>query len=150
MNKSRMKKKIEENLKKKEDDKIKGIEKANLIQRKARIAEYKNKLRLEELEDKEKKIQDFKTQRDKLTKQRIETSIEIKKKKEAMLIKFNDFIKKNKEISPEAIKEVFPDDEELYYKVKELKRKQKEEEEKIKKNLEEQRMNKEGEENAAK
>jgi hypothetical protein len=77
-----MKKKMEEeNMIKKEEERIKNIEKNNMIQRKMRIAEYKNKLRMDEIEEKDKKIQDFKTQKEKLTQQRIDTSIEIQKKK---------------------------------------------------------------------
>lgn len=110
-----------------------------------RIAEYQNQLRMEELEEKEKKMKEFKNQREKLTQQRIETSIGIQKKKDEILRKFDNLMKQNKEIDPQTIKEVFPDDEELYNKVIEMKKKQKEEEEKIKKQLEEQR-NKEKEE----
>ena len=134
-----MKKRMEEeNLLKKEQEKIKNIEKANLIKRKMKIAEYQNKLKMNELEEKEKKIQMFKIQREKLAQQRIETSIGIEKKKEAILKKFDNLMKQNKEIDPETIKDVFPDDEELIKKVTELKKKQKIEEEKIKKKLEEQ------------
>ena len=140
------KKKLEEdNLMKKEEERIKNLEKSNLIQRKMRIAEYQNQLRMEELEEKEKKMKEFKNQREKLTQQRIETSIGIQKKKDEILRKFDNLMKQNKEIDPQTIKEVFPDDEELYNKVIEMKKKQKEEEEKIKKQLEEQR-NKEKEE----
>ena len=130
---------------KKEEERIKNLEKSNLIQRKMRIAEYQNQLRMEELEEKEKKMKEFKNQREKLTQQRIETSIGIQKKKDEILRKFDNLMKQNKEIDPQTIKEVFPDDEELYNKVIEMKKKQKEEEEKIKKQLEEQR-NKEKEE----
>ena len=137
-----MKKKIEEEyLIKKEQEKIKNIEKANLIKRKMKIAEYKNKLKMEELEEKEKKLQEFKIQKEKLAQQRMETSVGIEKKKEAIMKKFDNLMKQNKEIDPQTIKEVFPDDEELYKKVQELKKKQKEEEEKIKKKLEEQIIN---------
>ena len=59
--------------------------------------------------------------------------------------KFENLMKQNKEIDPQTIKEVFPDDEELYNKVKEMKKKQKEEEEKIKKQL----INKDNEKNNA-
>ena len=131
----------EENMIKKEEERIKNIEKNNMIQRKMRIAEYKNKLRMDEIEEKDKKIQDFKTQKEKLTQQRIDTSIEIQKKKDEILKKFDNLMKQNKEIDPQTIKEVFPDDEELFKKVKEMKKKQKEEEEKIKKELEEKKNN---------
>ena len=134
-----MKKKMEEEyFMKKEQEKIKNIEKANLIKRKIKIAEYQNKLKMNELEEKEKKIQMFKIQREKLAQKRIETSIGVEKKKEAILKKFDNLMKQNKEIDPETIKDVFPDDEELIKKVTKLKKKQKIEEEKIRKKLEEQ------------
>ena len=150
-----MKKKLEEeNIMKKEAEKIKSMEKSNLIKRKMKISEYQNKLRMDELEEKNKKIREFKSQRDKLTQQRIETSVGIQKKKEEIIRKFDKLLKQNKEIDPQTIKEVFPDDEELYNKVVEMKKKQKEEEEKIKKQLEEQKNaisgNKEGEQNTNK
>ena len=46
------KNKEEENMIKKEEERIKNIEKANLIMRKNRIAEYKNQLKMDELEEK--------------------------------------------------------------------------------------------------
>ena len=101
-----------------------------------KMAEYQNKLKMTELEEKEKKIKQFKIQQEKLAQQRIETSIGIEKKKEAIMRKFDNLMKQNKEIDPQTIKEVFPDDKELYQKVQEMKKKQKEEEEKIKKQLE--------------
>ena len=48
-------------------------------------------------------------------------------------------MKNNREIEAETIKEIFPEDEELYKKVQEMKKQQKIEEEKIKKQLEEQK-----------
>ena len=58
-----------------------------------------------------------------MAQQRIETSIEIQiqKKKEEILKKFDNLLKQNKEIDPQTIKEVFPDDEELYNKFTEMK-----------------------------
>ena len=49
-------------------------------------------------------------------------SNEIKKQKQKMLEKFDKFMQQNKEIEPETIKKMFPDDEELYKKVEELKK----------------------------
>ena len=80
--------------------------------------------------------------------------LEYRKKKEEIIRKFDKLLKQNKEIDPQTIKEVFPDDEELYNKVVEMKKKQKEKEEKIKKDLEEQKNaisgNKDGEQNTNK
>ena len=89
-----------------------------------------------ELEEKNKKIEEFKIKKAKLTEQRKETSNEIKRQKQLMLEKFDKFMKQNKEIEPKTIKEMFPEDEELYKKVEELKKSQKEKEEKIKQQLE--------------
>ena len=93
---------------------------------------------MEELKEKDKKFKDLKNQKEKLTQQRIETSIEMQKQKEDIIQKFDILTKKNKEIDPETIKQIFPDDEELYNKVVEMKKKQKEKEELLKKKLEEQ------------
>ena len=98
------KKTEEENLMRKEDERIKSIEKSYMIKRKMRVAEYQNKLKMEELDEKEKKIQQFKAQREKLTKQRNDTTIEIQKKKEEILNKFDSLLKQNKEIDPQTIK----------------------------------------------
>ena len=53
-----------------------------------------------------------------------------------MLEKFDKFMQQNKEIEPQTIKQMFPEDEELYKKVQELKKSQKEKEEKIIQQLE--------------
>ena len=50
------------------------------------------------------------------------------------MAKFDKIIKQNKEIEPETIKELFPEDEELYNKIKEMKEKQKQEENKVSEN----------------
>ena len=103
------KKKLEEeNLIKKEEERIKNIEKYNTIQRKMRIAEYQNQLRMDELEEKDKKIQEFKTQREKLTQQRIETSIEIQKKKRRNIEKIRQFNEAKQRNRPRNYKRSIP------------------------------------------
>ena len=108
-------------MKKIEEERVKYIEKNNIIQRKKKMAEYKNKLKINELEEKEKKFQEYKTQRDKLTEKRREASNELQKQKEELLLKFDKLMKQNKEIEPKTIREMFPEDEDLYKKVQELK-----------------------------
>ena len=53
-----------------------------------------------------------------------------------MLLKFDKIMRQKKEIEPKTIKEIFPEDEELYKKVTEMKKRQKEEEKKLKEQLE--------------
>ena len=128
------KKKLEEEkerLKKREEEKVMNIEKARNIARMQRQQEYKNQLRMEELNVKEKKIEDFKKNVERINIQKAQAAIKFQKQKEEVVKKFDQIIKQNKEIEPETIKQLFPDDEELYNKIKEMKEKQKQEEEKI-------------------
>ena len=52
--------------------------------------------------------------------------MKLDKEKEKIINKFDNLMRQNKDITPETIKEMFPDDEELYEKVKGLKEKEKE------------------------
>ena len=131
-----IKKKLEEekeSLKKREEEKIKNIEKARNIARMQRQQEYKNQLRMEELNIKEQKIEDFKKHCEKINQQKAQAAIKFQRQKEEVIKKFDNLMKQHKEIEAETIKELFPDDEELYNKIKEMKEKQKQEEEKMKK-----------------
>ena len=102
-----------------------------MIQRQGRIAAYKNKLRMDELEEKDRKLEDFKNQKEKVNQQRTQAANEIQRQKEEAIEKMEKILAANKEIEPEMIKQFFPEDEVLYNKVKEMKEKQKEEEENI-------------------
>ena len=46
-------------MKKREEEKIKNIEKSYIMKRQKKMEEYKNKLKMTELEEKNKKIEDF-------------------------------------------------------------------------------------------
>ena len=131
-----IKKKLEEekeSLKKREEEKVKNIEKARNIVRMQRQQEYKNQLRMEELNVKEQKIEDFKKQCEKINQQKTQAAIKFQRQKEDIVKKFDNLMKQNREIEPQTIKELFPDDQELYNKIKEMKEKQKQEEDKMKK-----------------
>ena len=119
-------------MKKREEEKIKNIEKARNIARMNRQQEYKNQQRMEELNVKEQKIEDFKKQCEKINQQKAQAAIKFQRQKEEIVKKFDNLMKLNKEIEPETIKELFPDDEELYNKIKEKKEKLKQEQEKVK------------------
>ena len=88
---------------------------------------------MEEINVKEQKIEDFKRQCEKINQQKAQAAIKFQRQKEEVVKKFDNLMKQNKEIEPETIKELFPEDEELYNKIKEMKEKQKQEEEKMKK-----------------
>ena len=96
-----------------------------------RIQDYKNRLKMDELEVKEKKLSEFKLQKEKLAIQRAQASTEVQKQKEEILQKFERLSRQKKEIEPEMIRELFPGDVELYRNVLEMKKKQKEIEENI-------------------
>ena len=118
---------------KREEEKIKNIEKARNILRKQRQQEYENQLRIDELNEKEQKIEEFKRQCEKINQQKALAAIAFQRQKEDIVKKFDQIVKQNKEIEAETIKELFPDDDELYQKIKQMKEKQKQEEENMRK-----------------
>ena len=97
-----------------------------------RQQEYKNQLRNEEIKEKEQKIEEFKRQCERINQQKAMAAIGFQKQKDDVLKKFDQIVKQNKEIEPKTIKELFPEDDELYQKIKKMKERQKQEEEKIK------------------
>ena len=120
-----------ENIKKREEGNVKFLERNITIQRMLRKRDYINKLKMDELEEKERKLNEFKRQREILAWQRTQASLEVQKQKEEVVLKFDKLARQKKEIEPEMIRELFPGDNELYENVKEMKRKQKETEENI-------------------
>jgi hypothetical protein len=118
-------------VKKREEGNVRILERNITIQRMLRVQDYKNKLKMDELEEKERKLNEFKMQREKLAWQRAQASTEVQKQKEEALLKFDKLARQKKEIEPEMIRELFPGDNELYENVKEMKRIQKETEENI-------------------
>ena len=117
------------NIQKREEGNAKMLERNITIQRMIRIQDYRNKLKMDELEEKERKLYEFKKQREKLAWQRAQASVEVQKQKEEAVLKFDKLARQKKEIEPEMIRELFPGDNELYENIKEMKRKQKETEE---------------------
>ena len=88
-----IKKKLEEekeSLKRREEEKIKNIEKARNIARMQRQQEYKNQLRMEELNVKEQKIEDFKKQCEKINQQKTQAAIKFARQKEDIVKKFEN------------------------------------------------------------
>ena len=68
--------------------------------------------------EKERKQAEYKKQKEKLNQMKSEMSMKLDKEKQQIISKFDNLMRQNKDITPETIKEIFPDDEELYEKVK--------------------------------
>ena len=119
------------NIQRREEGNVRMLERNITIQRLLRVQDYKNKLRMDELDEKERKLNEFKKQREKLAMQRAQASTEVQKQKEEAMLKFDKLARQKKEIEPEMIRELFPGDNELYENIKEMKRLQKEKEENI-------------------
>ena len=96
-----------------------------------RQQEYKNQLRIDELNEKEQKIEEFKKQCEKINQQKTLAAIAFQRQKEEVVKKFDQIVKQNKEIEAETIKELFPEDNDLYQKIKQMKEKQKQDEENL-------------------
>ena len=75
-------------------------------------------------------------------------AIAFQRQKEEVVKKFDQIVKQNKEIEPETIKELFPDDEELYQKIKQMKERQKQEEENMRKTFSKKDDNENDEQNS--
>ena len=96
------------NVKKREEGNVKMLERNITIQRMLRIQDYKNRLKMDELEEKERKIYEFRQQRAKLAMQRAQASAEVQKQKEEAVLKFDKLVRQKKEIEPEMIRELTP------------------------------------------
>ena len=111
-------------LKKREGDRLKLYEKNLSIERKNRLTQYNNMKKEERLNEKNKKFEDLKNQKAKLDQQKAEIAMEILRQKDDLANKFEKIMAQKIEVNPELIKKVFPDDDELYEKIVDLKQKQ--------------------------
>ena len=106
---------------KQEEEYIKQYQKKQNIIRLERINKYKIEKRLEELDEKEQKIEEFKKKKMELIENKAKLTGDMEKEKQNLIVKFeNTFKKKNSQIDPEIVKELFPEDEELYNRVKQM------------------------------
>ena len=104
-----------------EEEYIKQYQKKQNIIRLERINKYKIEKRLEELDEKEQKIEEFKKKKMELIENKAKLTGDMEKEKQNLIVKFeNTFKKKNSQIDAEIIKELFPEDEELYNRVKKM------------------------------
>ena len=103
---------------KQENDYIKQYQKKQSILRLERINKYKIEKRSQELWEKEKKIEDFKKRKREMIENKAKLTNDMEKEKQELIMKFENAFKKKKQIDAEIIKELFPEDEELYNRIK--------------------------------
>jgi hypothetical protein len=77
----------------------------------------------EQLNEKDKKMKDLKNQKVLLEQKKAEIDMQMIRQKDDILIKFEKIMSQKKEINPELIRKVFPEDDELYERVVNLKKK---------------------------
>ena len=105
---------------KQEDEFIKQYQKKQSIIRLERINRYKTEKRLEELNEKEQKIEEFKKKKMELIENKAKLTGDMEKEKQNLINKFENTFKKKSQIDAQIVKELFPEDEELYNRIKKM------------------------------
>ena len=103
-----------ESLKKLEEIKAKQEEKGSMFNRILKRKEYKSDLKRKEMEKKEMEMEQFKNEKNKMANTKKTLYEDILKEKQKILLKIDNLIRKKKKIDEEFIKEIFPDDEEIF------------------------------------
>ena len=118
-NQDKIKKLFELSLKQ-EEDFIKQFKKKQNLIRLERINQYKNEIKTNEFLEKEQKIEIFKKKKKELMESKAKLTAGVEKEKKELIIKFENSLKNKKQIDAEIIKDLFPDDLELYKRIKKL------------------------------
>ena len=118
-NKDKIKKMYDLSLKQ-EEDYLKQYKKKQAILRLDRINQYKTDKRTEELWEKEQKIEDFKKKKKELIDNKAKLTGDMEKEKQLLITKFENAFKKKNQIDAEIVKDLFPEDQELYNRIKKL------------------------------
>ena len=105
---------------KQEDEYIKHLERQFNLKRLNRIAVNKTKKKEAEKKERENQIEMHKKKKLNLKEENVIIGDSIVKEKGKLLEKFDDALKKNKDIDPEFIKELFPEDDKFYNKIKQI------------------------------
>ena len=105
---------------KQEEDFIKQYQKKQSIIRLERINRYKTEKRLEELNEKEQKIEEFKKKKMELIENKAKLTGDMEKEKQNLINKFENTFKKKSQIDAQIVRELFPEDEELYNRIKKM------------------------------
>ena len=105
---------------KQEEDYIKQYQKKQNIIRLDRINQYKTEKRMEELNEKEQRIEDFKKKKRELIENKTKLSGDMQKEKQYLINKFENTFKKKNQIDAQIVKDLFPEDEDLYNRIKKM------------------------------
>jgi hypothetical protein len=109
-----------ESMKKLQESFVKQTEKDFLNQRMQRMKEYKYELKCKEIEDKEKRIEQMKNEQNKFREQKKTLNRQMQNEKRQLINKFNNLVKGKSKIDCEIVKKLYPDDDELYEKIKNM------------------------------
>ena len=100
-----------------EYNQIKRKKKVKVLNRLSKIQEYQNDINKEKIDEKMRRAEEFKEQKLYFLNQKKKMADNIAKQKSEVLLRFDKMMKNNGTISPEIIKELFPDDQELYERI---------------------------------
>jgi hypothetical protein len=107
-------------LKKLQESFVKQVEKDFVNKRIQRMKEFKFELKEKEIEDKEKRFEFMKNEKQKFQNQRKKLNIELQNEKYALITKFNNLVKGKSKIDSEIVKQLYPEDKQLYNKIKNM------------------------------
>ena len=107
-------------LKKLQETYVKQIEKEFVNKRIKRMKEYKFELKEKEIEEKEKRLELMKSEKLKYQNQKKKLNIDLQNEKDDLKNKFNKLVKGKAKIDIEIVKQLYPEDSELYRKIKNM------------------------------
>ena len=107
-------------LKKLQESYVKQIEKEFVNKRIKRMKEYKFELKEKEIEEKEKRLELMKSEKLKYQNQKKKLNIDLQNEKDDLKNKFNKLVKGKAKIDVEIVKQLYPEDSELYRKIKNM------------------------------
>ena len=107
-------------LKKLQESYVKQIEKEFVNKRIKRMKEYKFELKEKEIEEKEKRLELMKSEKLKYQNQKKKLNIDLQNEKDDLKNKFNKLVKGKAKIDIEIVKQLYPEDSELYRKIKNM------------------------------
>jgi len=103
-----------------EEDYIKDFERQHNLIRINRITFYKNKKKSEDMANKEDKMKKYKLRKQALIEKNLFLGDSIEKEKVKLMEEFDSVLQKNKDIHPDIIKKLFPEDTQFYDKIKQI------------------------------
>jgi signal recognition particle subunit SEC65 len=87
------------------------------IKRIEKMKDHEQNRAMEKIQDNYKKMEEFKNQKSMMMTKKKEMITNINKQKGDIMKKFDTILKKNQNLTPEIVKELFPNDDDLYEKL---------------------------------